>query len=96
VISSNPGYSAPGAEVFSSLEAALDACDRCCFVIGGGQIYSLAMPIADRIHLTDVEAAPPGDAYFPELAADAWRCVEESERIEENEHAFVFRTYDRA
>lgn len=96
VISSNPDYSAEGAEVFGSLDAALGACDRRCFVIGGGQIYELATPLADRIYLTDVEAAPPGDAFFPELAADDWRCVEESERIEENDHAFVFRTYDRA
>ncbi len=95
VVSSNPEFAAPGADVFPSLEAAIDACDQRCFVIGGGQIYEMAAPLADRIYSTDVDAAPPGDAFFPQLAADDWRCVEESERIEEGDHAFVFRTYDR-
>jgi dihydrofolate reductase len=97
VVSSNPHYSPGGdVEVFASLEAALEACDRHCFVIGGGQIYDLATPLADRIYLTDVEADPAGDAFFPPLFAEDWRCVEESERLVENDHAFVFRTYDRA
>lgn len=95
VLSSNPAYAAAGAEVFGSLEEALEACDRSCFVIGGGQIYEQAAALADRIYLTEVEAAPAGDTFFPPLFAEDWRLAEESERIVENDHAFVFRTYER-
>jgi dihydrofolate reductase len=97
VISSNPEC-APGeeVEVFPSLEAALQACDGTCFVIGGGQLYAEAARLADRCYVTDVDAAPDGDAFFPELAEEEWRCVEESEPISENDHSFVFRVYDRA
>jgi dihydrofolate reductase len=95
VVSSDPGC-APGAEVFPSLAAALEACDGSCFVIGGGQLYAEAAALADRCYVTDVEAAPDGDTFFPELAAREWRCVEESEPLSENDHSFVFRVYDRA
>jgi dihydrofolate reductase len=95
VISSNPDYVAPGAEVFGSLEAALEACARTCFVIGGSRVYAEAAPVADRVYLTDVDAGPPGDAFFPVLAEEEWSCVEQSERITENDHDFVFRVYDR-
>jgi dihydrofolate reductase len=94
VISSDPG-SAPGAEVFPSLTAALEACDGSCFVIGGGRVYEEAAALADRCYVTDIDAAPAGDTFFPELAPTEWRCVEESEPLSENAHSFVFRVYDR-
>ena len=43
------------------------------FVIGGEAIFKLALPLADRIYLTEVDAEPDGDAYFPELDANDWR-----------------------
>jgi dihydrofolate reductase len=95
VISSN-AECAPGAEVFPSLGAAFDACGGDCFVIGGGQVYAEAAALADRCYVTDVDLAPDGDAFFPELAEEDWRCVEESEPLSENGHGFVFRVYDRA
>jgi dihydrofolate reductase len=94
VISRSASYD--GAEVLPTLAAALEACDGSCFVIGGGQVYAEAAPLADRCYVTDVDAAPEGDAFFPELAAEEWRCVEESEPLLENGHGFVFRVYDRA
>jgi dihydrofolate reductase len=94
VISSNPGC-APGAEVVPSLAAAIEACEGSCFVIGGGQVYAEAAALADRCYVTDVDAAPDGDAFFPELAAEEWNCVEEGEPLLENGHGFVFRVYDR-
>jgi dihydrofolate reductase len=94
VVSSQAG-SAPGAEVVASLAAALEACDGNCFVIGGGRLYAEAAALADRCYVTDIDAAPAGDTFFPELAAHEWRCVEQSEPLEENDHSFVFRVYDR-
>ena len=57
----------PGAEVFANLDAALAACaePEVC-VIGGGEIYALALPIADKLALTEVDAAfPDADRHFP-------------------------------
>ncbi|MBV8036534.1 dihydrofolate reductase [Roseateles sp.] len=58
----------PGAEVFASLEAALAACaaePEVC-VIGGSEIYALALPLADRLALTEVDiACPDADRHFP-------------------------------
>ena len=94
VISSNAQYD--GAEVFPTLAAAVQACDGNCFVIGGGQVYAEAMEIAERCYVTDVDHAPDGDTFFPELPHSDWRCVEQSEPFRENDHNFVFRVYDRA
>jgi dihydrofolate reductase len=84
-----------GVEVFRSVAAALEACGGSCFVIGGGQVYAEAASLADRCYVTEIDAAPPGDTFFPQLAPADWRCVEESEPLSENDHNFVFRVYDR-
>lgn len=95
VLSRDPAYAPEGAEVFPSLRAALDACDRDCFVIGGAATYAEALPLADRCYVTHVEGAVEGDAVFPLLDAEEWECVEESEAIEENGHRFAFRVHER-
>ena len=62
-------------------------------IIGGAQIYELALPIADRLHLTVVHAEPAGDA-FPHFDLDRWRVVAE-ERCEADERhssAYTFQT----
>ena len=73
VLSHNPAYSAAeGCRVVGNLEQALaaagDAPEAC--VIGGEAVYRLALPHADRIHLTTVALQPKGDAWFPEFEAD--------------------------
>jgi dihydrofolate reductase len=97
VVTSDPSRLAgvDGVEAFASLEAALDACGRECFVIGGGQVYEQATGLAERIYATEVDAAPDGDAFFPRLAEREWRCAEESEPVRENGHSYVFRLYER-
>jgi len=95
VLSSNPAYRPDGAEVFADLGAALDACGRDCFVIGGGKTYAEALPLTDRVYATHVDCEVPGDAYFPELPEHDWACVQRSEPIAENDHTFTFAVYDR-
>ena len=95
VLSADPGYDAPGAEVFASLESALEACDGECFVIGGEVTYRDALPRCQRVYATEIDAELEGDAYFPEIEPAQWRLVDHSERLVENELGYTFRTYER-
>jgi len=67
------------------------------FVVGGSEIYQLALPRADRIYLTEVDMAPPGDAFFPDFDELEWTEVDRKEFAvsEYNDHAFVIRVLDR-
>jgi dihydrofolate reductase len=96
VLSGNREWRAPGAEVFGDLDAALAACERDCFVIGGERVYREALPLAERVYATEVEGEIEGDVFFPALAGGAWRRVEHGERVVENDHAFSFCVYERA
>lgn len=92
VISRQKDYAAPGAEVADSLENALKLASTATtiFIIGGEQIYTQAMAVADRLEITDVDLEPEGDAWFPEIAAVDW---EKTAKTEGN--VFAFMTYRR-
>ncbi len=92
VISRQPGYAAPGAELGDSLESALQLASTATvvFIIGGEQIYAQAMGIADRIEITEVDLEPEGDAWFPEIAAVDWEKAAKTEGA-----GFAFVTYRR-
>ncbi len=96
VLSTDPAYRAPGAEVFASLDAALAACGGECFVIGGEVTYRAALPRCERVYATEVDAEPDGDAYFPEIDTAQWRLVENSEPFVEDELAYAFKVYERS
>ncbi len=72
VITRNDKWQAPGAERASSLDEAIAlAGDSEIFIIGGGQIYTQALPLADELDLTLIHAAAPEvDTYFPEFEDD--------------------------
>ncbi len=95
VISRDPAYSAPGAELFSSLAAALAACATVdeVFVIGGAEIYTLALPLADRLQITEVQREFQGDTRFPAIDPQIWREISrEHHTATEFDYAFV--TYE--
>lgn len=96
VLSGDPRYPADGAEVFTTLEAALAATDGTCFVIGGEAIYRLALPMASRLYVTEVEGAEEGDAFFPRIVEREWRCTHRGDAIAENDHVHQLTIYDRA
>lgn len=74
VITRDPNWQAEGAERAGSLAEALKIANAPHIVIfGGAQIYAAALPLADRIELTEVHAAPPGDTRFPPFDRSAWR-----------------------
>jgi dihydrofolate reductase len=101
VVTRQPGWSAAGVAVAHSLcealqTAAAEGIDE-VFVAGGGEIFREALPHADRIHLTRIARDFPGDVFFPELDATAWRIVEQEhhEASDETPYAFTFEVLDR-
>ena len=80
VITRDPDYAAPGAQVVHSLTDAVAACggDTEAFVIGGAEIYREALPHADRVYQTEVMADYTGDVWFPALGPE-WREISREE-----------------
>jgi dihydrofolate reductase len=64
--------------------------DKQPFIIGGGEIYSLAIKIADRIELTRVHTDLEGDAYFPEIDHSIWEEVSREKRLKDEKHDYHF------
>jgi dihydrofolate reductase len=99
IITANPDYRAGGCIVVNSLQAALDAAGAVpeVMVVGGAMLYEQALPLADRLYLTLVEARVEGDARFPEFDRAQWRELE-CERHpgdDRNPHAYSFITLSR-
>ena len=99
VVSANPAYQAPGCVVAQSLSAAIDAAGDAdeIMIVGGARLYEQAMPLADRIYLTEVEASFTGDTWFPPIDWGVWQ---EKQRDahgadENNPHPFAFVLLER-
>ena len=97
VVSRNPGFEAPGASVVASLEAAVAAADgfETAFVIGGAELYRQALPLADRLLLTEIDQAYEGDAFFPDFDRSLWHETAREPHIAESGLPFAFVTYER-
>ena len=93
VVTRNRAFQAPGCTVVQSLEdawkAAGDAEEVC--VIGGTSLFEEALPIADVIHLTQVEASVEGDTYFPDFDRSQWREKEIARQPADARHAYPIR-----
>ena len=73
VVTRNPGWSAEGAEPAPSLAAALKLANAPHIVVFGGEaLFAEALPLADRIELTEVHLSPSGDARFPAFDRSEW------------------------
>ncbi len=99
IITRQQDFDVPGAKVVHGIETALAACgeDETPFVIGGSEIYSLALPFIHEIQLSRVHATIEGDAFLPEIDWDLWEAVS-TERFEpdgKNEFAYSFEVYRR-
>lgn len=93
VVTRQAGLVLPGFEVFTDLDAAIRAArasDPEPFLIGGGELYALALPQVTTMYLTVVERDCEGDAFFPVFAEAQWR-----ERERRVSGGLVFRTLDR-
>jgi dihydrofolate reductase len=94
VLTRRSDWSAEGVEVVASLPEALDlvaGLGKVAFIAGGAEVYRAALVAADRMELTEVEAEPHGDTYFPDVDWSSWR-----ETSREPHEGFSFVTYERA
>ena len=92
VISRNCDLAIEGAEVVHSLDQALRAADgepEVC-VIGGAEIFALALPVARRIELTRVHATVEADTWFPAIDDDAWHETHRERHAPDARHAWPF------
>lgn len=100
VISRSTGFHPDGVTVVPSFERALDLAqgEDEVFVIGGAAVFTAALPFADRLELTRVHAAVPGDVLFPPLDLSEWRLVAEEKYPADGRHAhpYSFLTYERS
>ena len=68
VVTRDPSYQAIGAQVVDNIEAAIDQSGReQVFIIGGGELYHLALPYATDLDLTMIDREEPADVFFPEF-----------------------------
>jgi len=102
VITRQKGLILEGCDVVGSLKEALNAAQTPqplveVFVIGGGEIYQQALPLANKIYFTRVHAEVNGDTFFPEISKDKWEQVdaERHEADSENPYAFTFLVYEK-
>lgn len=99
VVSRQADYDAGGGCVAPGLNEAIElaAGDEEVFIVGGAQLYAIALPIADRLYLTIVEADVAGDSSFPAWVEGDWKAItdERFDADERNDYATRFRVLDR-
>ncbi|MEW6451614.1 MAG: dihydrofolate reductase [Pseudomonadota bacterium] len=106
VVTRDPSFNMPGVVTAMSLDAAMtvargDALRRggdAIVVIGGTDIFTQTMPLADRLEITHVHARPEGDVSFPPIEETRWRATDRSNHPAgpQDEASFSYVTYLRA
>ncbi|HEY7774998.1 MAG TPA: dihydrofolate reductase [Kineobactrum sp.] len=105
VVTRSEGLAIAGAHVVGSLDAALalaaglapSAGATELMIIGGGQLYEAALPLADRLYVTEVHAEVAGDTRFPALDWQQWQQIsrEEHPAQQPNPYSYAFVVYER-
>lgn len=91
VLTSDPSWHHEGVTVLGSLaEAVRRFAPGPLMIFGGGQVYAEAMPYADRLEITHVDAEPDGDTHFPIIDPATW-----AEVSREDHDGFAFVSYRR-
>jgi dihydrofolate reductase len=88
VITRNPSLKIEGVEVVHSLDEAIQLVENEpeIMIVGGSEIYNLALPLADRVYLTLVNAAPDADRFFPVLPSGEWELSIETVHPADDQH----------
>jgi dihydrofolate reductase len=101
IITRQTDYQAGNCIITGTIEEALKYAEthnqREVFIIGGGNIFTQAMPLADKLYLTEVKASIEGDTFFPEYDHSQWREISRQQHAIDDRHnyEFDFVIYDR-
>ena len=100
IITRQPDYKVDGCTIVHSLDAALAATkgDDEAFIIGGADLYAQALPLVDRIYITEVDLkVAGGDAHFPVVDLTGWNVVAKivCEADDKNSFGYTYMTYSR-
>ena len=101
VITRQEDWKADGAVAVKSMEDALflvkETDAKEAMIIGGGEIFKMMFPKADRIYMTRVDADPEGDTFFPEINPTQWRLVSQKNYEADEKNAFnhSFQLWER-
>lgn len=97
VLSRDLNYIAPGSEICHSLDEALALTrnDDEIFIIGGAELYRQALPLAQRLYLTEVAESSTGDAFFPEFSQVDWQEISRIPQRSASGLEFAFVLYRR-
>ncbi len=99
IVSRTTGYDAPNCEVVNSIEESLELAknDKEVFIIGGGQIYSLALEkgLVDKMYITEIDADFDGDAHFPKFNKANWeeQTIAFHDKDERHKNSFTFKEF---
>lgn len=87
-------FVAPGCRVIHSLQEGIDMAHQAnepeLFVIGGSEVYKLALPSATHLYLTEIDTELDGDAFFPEIDHTQWNEVSRRQHPMDDRHKFAF------
>ncbi|MEN2414103.1 dihydrofolate reductase [Flavobacterium mesophilum] len=99
IITRQTDYKPEGCIVVDSIEKAIAVCpeNEDSYIIGGGEIYNLAMPYADIIEITKVHHTFDADTFFPKISDNEWMLVESEENFKDDKHLYdyTYETYIR-
>lgn len=99
IITRQKDYKADGCIVVDSLEKAIEEChkEEEIFIIGGGEIYDLALSISDKIVLTKVQGSFDADTFFPSLNMEEWYLESSvfNSSDEKHKYNYIFETFVR-
>lgn len=98
IITRNKNFVAEGCEFFFDLKEAIKSCitNQECFVIGGAELFRMALPIADRLYLTKIHHSFEGDTHFPAIKNVDWELISEEKHSpdEKNKYSYSFLVYN--
>ena len=94
VVTRQANFEAPGCTVVDSLEKGIEISRKNAesetFIIGGAEIYTLGLPYARRLYLTEIRADIKGDTFFPPINMKEWRETSRQHHGKDERHAYEF------
>jgi len=101
VVTRNPFFIASGCLITHNVAEAVQLAEANgeeeVFIIGGGQIYEIALPHVDRIYLTEVDVEVEGDIFFPTIDPNNWNLIKETKHKSDgkNQYDYTFKVLER-